>query len=126
MKYKVIAMLLALLTAVMCCSCAPEADDSGTDAVSSADTQTTRPSVPASPVTFEMTDSLSEQDAKVNGSDLSEDSPLNIYGFPLSDYPYFIYVEKGSRSISIYTKDANGYTPLRSAAGPPPRAAPTR
>ena len=33
---------------------------------------------------------------------------LNIYGFPVGDSPYFIYVEKGSHTLSVFEKDGYG------------------
>lgn len=107
-------MLLALLTALLCCSCAaPQPAVSGSDIVSAADTLTE----PA-PVTFQMNESSSEQDARTAGAEISVDSPLNVYGFPISEHPYFIYVEKGSHSITVYTKDPNGYYTVELACWP--------
>lgn len=116
MKNKIICTLLALLTALMCSSCAASVTVSDSDIAFPTDTEVS--CEPAVPATFEMTDSLSEQNARENGSGLSEDSPLNIYGFPLSEYPYFIYVEKGSHSITVYTKDVNGYYTVELACWP--------
>ena len=33
---------------------------------------------------------------------------MNTYGFPTGDSPYFIYVEKGAHTLSVFEKDAYG------------------
>ncbi len=33
---------------------------------------------------------------------------MNLYGFPTGDSPYFIYVEKGAHTLSIFEKDSYG------------------
>ena len=33
---------------------------------------------------------------------------MNVYGFPTGDSPYFIYVEKGAHTLSVFEKDAYG------------------
>ncbi|MBQ9901940.1 MAG: L,D-transpeptidase family protein [Clostridia bacterium] len=33
---------------------------------------------------------------------------LNIYGFPVGESPYFIYVEKGAHTLSVFEKDGYG------------------
>lgn len=42
-------------------------------------------------------------------------STVNPEDFPVNSSPYFIYVEKGSHTITIYTKDTNGKYTIPSA-----------
>lgn len=45
----------------------------------------------------------------------SSTSTVNPEDFPVNSSPYFIYVEKGSHTITIYTKDSNGKYTIPSA-----------
>lgn len=49
--------------------------------------------------------------------DLSEEelAQTNQYGFPTGDTPYFIYVEKGAHTLSIFSKDDYGLYTVRVA-----------
>lgn len=38
----------------------------------------------------------------------SEMADLNLYGFPQGESPYFIYVEKGAHTLSVFGKDGYG------------------
>lgn len=70
--------------------------------------------LPASPaVSFSDTKgntvSLNMEDAGVaEGISDQALSEWNIYGFPLGESPYFIYVEKGGHTLSIFEKDSYG------------------
>ena len=44
----------------------------------------------------------------VQGISDSELTELNLYGFPQGDSPYFIYVEKGAHTLSVFGKDSYG------------------
>ncbi len=115
MKTRLMCLLLAIITAVMSCSCAASAPVGDPDSVSDTATQN---GAPAAPVTFEMTENQSELDARNVTIELSEDSPMNTYGFPVSEHPYFIYVEKGSHTLSVYAKDPLGYYTVEVACWP--------
>ena len=43
-------------------------------------------------------------------TDVSDEamSEFNTYGFPVGDSPYFIYVEKGAHTLSVFEKDEYG------------------
>ncbi len=43
-----------------------------------------------------------------NGISDGELSELNTYGFPQGESPYFIYVEKGAHTLSVFGKDSYG------------------
>ena len=51
--------------------------------------------------------SMNQSSVETGISDESVDE-LNLYGFPVGDSPYFIYVEKGGHTLSIFEKDAYG------------------
>ncbi len=42
----------------------------------------------------------------------------NIYGFPTGELPYFLYVEKGSHTLSVFAKDHLGYYTVLCATYP--------
>ncbi len=50
---------------------------------------------------------LTQSDMSEGISDDALDE-LNIYGFPTGDSPYFIYVEKGAHTLSVFEKDNYG------------------
>lgn len=53
---------------------------------------------------------MSNINEDVSDEELAE---ANIYGFPTGDTPYFIYVEKGAHTLSVFSKDDYGlYTVL--------------
>ncbi len=59
--------------------------------------------------TFYMSETDEEVEAQNVEIDISEDSDFNLYGFPVGEQPYFIYVEKGSHSLTIFKKDVYGF-----------------
>lgn len=107
MKQRITVLLLLLLVHSLC-GCAKAENNTVSDEpavvseteISVADTV---------PVTFSMGETEEELAAQQVEVDISEDSPMNLYGFPIGEQPYFIYVEKGSHSITIYTKDLYGF-----------------
>ncbi len=53
--------------------------------------------------------------SKSKSSSNNKNSSVNPEDFPVNSSPYFIYVEKGSHTITIYTKDSNGKYTVPSA-----------
>lgn len=87
------------------CACSESVDEIEVPVISSTETEE-KEYVPA---TFVMSESDAELSAQQIEIAVSEDSPQNIYGFPIGEQPYFIYVEKGSHSITVFTKDVYGF-----------------
>lgn len=113
-----IFVLIFILILAACSAGQTDVTDEGdstspSSVVSEADTE--RQTVPA---TFEMTDTEAELAAQESRTDLSESSPLNLYGFPVSEHPYFIYVEKGSHCLTVFTKDIHGFYTVEVAKWP--------
>lgn len=97
MKYKLRAHYIIAAVVIIAALCGCAAKEAGQSAVSYSDAILTveQPSEPQN----------------VSGADaeLSQDSPRNIYNFPIGDSDYLIYVEKGSHCLAIFGKDQFGY-----------------
>lgn len=64
--------------------------------------------LPVTEVDEETTDTNQSNKKKTDTTKNKTNSTVKPEDFPVNSSPYFIYVEKGSHTITIYTKDSNG------------------